>query len=788
MMSPQDKDQTGTAHLGGGTAKDGSARTLRKAAEGERSYEAGTGGRLYPEEEGASLKDNIAVILKRKWTVISIFLLGVALAAFYAFTAVPVYRSVAIIEVGEEGKDSIKTLGEDLARGVVSKDSHETEAEIFKSRSLAEALVKRMKLDKSPQFAREQRSGPLGAIASWTVSLFRGDSRADSGPLSEDKRRAIIVDALIKRISVKQEGKTRLLKVGMEATDPAFAKEMLENQIEIYFDRNLRQRQRAVKDAGAWLKTELEEVEQKLIKSLTALINFTSEHGMVSLDDNSNHVITFFNKAAEQLVKSNEQLTQLEASTQNMGKGSLAILPSGVHPIDLSRLQEKLTLLESEYSEKVQIYSESYPRVQMLKKQIDLLREKIADLKKNLVTTAMDAAKQQESMDQKNFERAKKEAMNVNSLGVDYAVLKKEVETTEQVYKILLQKSKEVALNSQLIGNNLTLIDPPEKPRKPVKPRKLFIIIIGAFIGLTGGIAAAFFLDHMDDKVHTAEDVERELNLPSLGVVPDIGKLKMRLPAQATRGVYEFLPYDLPRSIISDAIGNITTSMMLLTSSPSARSFMFTSAVPGEGKSLLSVACAVALASEEKSVLVVDTDLRQPSLGAVFGDKENVPGLTTLVKKSDAKLGDVIRRSRVPGLYYLPAGPSPSNPVAFLRSYRMSRIVDYLKKKFHVVIFDTPPLVGFPDVLIIKDFTDAMILVTKRGLVPIGLLQHAGKLIENAQGKLLGVILNMADARASHYGKYRYSNHYKYYGYDKYYSSDLGTEKKRRTGSRKSSS
>jgi polysaccharide biosynthesis transport protein len=786
-MSPQNKDQTGTAYRGDGTAEDKTAQTLRKAVEVERLSEAGAGSRLYPEEDRASLKDNIAVMLKRKWTVISIFLVGLGLGAFYAFTAVPVYRSVAIIEVGEESKDSIKTLGEDLARGVMSKDGHETEAEIFKSRSLAETLVKRMNLDKSPKFVREQRSGPVGTAWSWATSLFQGSSRPDSGPLSEEKRRAGVVDALLKRMSVKQEGKTRLLKVGMEATDPAYAREMLANHIEIYFDRNLRQRQRAVKDAGAWLKTELEDVEQKLIKSLTALINFTSEHGMVSLDDNSNHVITFFNKAAERLVKSNEQLTQLEASTQTMGKGSLAILPSGVHPIDLSRLQEKLTLLESEYSEKVQVYSESYPRVQMLKKQIDLLREKIADLEKNLVTTAVDAAKQQELADQKNFERAKKEAMNVNSLGVDYAVLKKEVETTEQVYKILLQKSKEVALNSQLIGNNLTLIDPPETPRKPVKPRKAFIIIIGAFLGLTGGIAAAFFFDHMDDKVHTAEDVERELNLPSLGVVPDIGKLRMQMPAQGTRGVYEFLPYDSPRSMVSDAIGNITTSMMLLTSSPSTKSFMFTSAVPGEGKSLLSVSCAVALASEEKSVLVVDTDLRQPSLGAVFGEKENAPGLTTLVKKSDVKLGDVIRRSRVPGLYYLPAGPSPSNPVAFLRSYRMSRIADYLKKKFHIVIFDTPPLVGFPDVLIIKDFTDATILVTKKGLVPIGLLQHARKLVENAQGSILGVILNMADARASHYGRYRYSNHYKYYGYDKYYSSDRGTEKKRRTIGGKSS-
>lgn len=726
--------------------------------------------RLYHQSEEVSLKDYFAVVLKRRWTILTLFLLGIGFSAFYVYTATPMYRSEATIEVGEQGQESIKTLGEELQKGLDLGDRgvQETEAEIFKSRSVAQALVERMHLDTSARFNRTDFKSPLNRFIDWTRSLI-ADPDQDRKKLAQERVKADTTDRLLERVTVKKQGKTRLLKVGMEGDDPEFTKKMLENYIDIYFDQNLRKRQKAVERANAWIKDELDQVEQKLVKSLTALISFISSHGLVSLDDNANHIITFFNKAAERLVKSNEQLTQLEATTRNLRSGSVAVLPPGVQPLDLRRLQEKLSLLESEYTEKIQIYSEDYPRVQMLKTSIETLRKKVDEMEKNAVTDVVEAAKQQEALDHRAFEHAKKEAMNVNALGVDYAVLKKEVETNEQLYKVLLQKSKEMALNAQLIGNNLNLIDPPEKPLDPIRPKKFLIILLGAFSGLTAGVVVAFFLDHMDDKVHTAEDIERELNLPSLGVVPNVKKLKLDVSVNGNRGVYEFLPYDAPRSLVADSVGNITTSMMLL--SPAGNnSYLFTSAVPGEGKTFLSVACAAAIASDEKRVLIVDADLRQPSLGEVFGIRDESLGLTNLIKSRDVRLSDVIHRTRVPGLFFLPAGQSPSNPVAYLRSERTKKILDYLKGHFNFLIVDTPPVVGFPDVLLLKDYCESVILVTREGLVPIGLLQHAAKLVNTLPGNTLGVILNMADVRASHYGSYRYSNHYKYYGYDKYYS------------------
>lgn len=740
-----------------------------RSAEWTKSYGSGlesrNSDRFKTFHEGLSLTSLLSVVFKRKWTVITILLLGIGISVLYAYTATPIYRSEATIEVGEESKESIKTLGEGSQRNLESGDrgATETEGQIFKSRSPAQTLVERMNLDKSPRFSRRHTLGLFGSLMERMGAFKTDGSGSVSDDLTKEKLKAAATEWVLKSVHVKQQGRTRLLKVAFEADDPNLARELLENYIDIYFDENLRKRRKAVVKTGEWLKDELDHVEKKLVKSLTSLIAFISSHGLVSLDDNANHIITFFNKATERLAKTNEQLNQLEATTLGLGHSSVAVLPPGVQPVDLLRLQERLTLMESEYAEKIQVYSEQYPRVEMLKRSIETLRNKVSEMEKSAVTKVIEVAKQQEVLDHKAFERIRKEAINVNALGVDYAVLKNEVETNEQMFKVLLQKSQEMALNAQLIGNNLHLIDPPEKPIRPVKPKKLLIILFGSFMGLSGGITMAYLLQRIDNKIHKLEDVERELNLCGLGVVPDIAKLKMKSCINGGNGRYEFLPHDSPRSLVADCVGNITNSITLLSTSGKNRCYLFTSAVPGEGKTFLSVACAATLASEDRSVLVVDADLRKPSLGKVFGLKDKAPGLSTLIKRRDIKLSSVIHRSRVPGLFFLTAGPTPSNPAAYLRSPRMGKVLDYLKQNFDLLILDTPPAVGFPDVALLKDYCDSIILVARAGKTPVDLLQRAAKLLSSFSGNTLGVVLNMVDWDSSRSGSSPYSNHWGYY-------------------------
>jgi capsular exopolysaccharide synthesis family protein len=343
------------------------------------------------------------------------------------------------------------------------------------------------------------------------------------------------------------------------------------------------------------------------------------------------------------------------------------------------------------------------------------------------------------------------------------------------------------------VENNLAVVDAPKTPIRPIRPRKNRILLVLGLLGIVLGVSCAFILEHLDDKIRTSEDVEKKLGLANLGIVPDIKRLrsdtrKLGISSRGKRGTFEFLPYSLPRSRVSDAVASITTSVFLASSQSSARTILVSSAVPGEGKTFVAISLATAISSQDRKVIVVDTDLRNPTVGDVFGAGTSSAGLTALLGRDDVKLSHVMRRSEVPGLYYLPAGAPAVNPPGFLRSQRMLRLVSHLKQTFDFVVLDSPPTIGFPDVQILSDICDSVILVTKEGLVSVDLLKRAVSLISLAGGNILGVVLNMANVRHSNYGRYGYYNHYRYYKYDKYYSSDGERSSRGRPGSRKRTS
>jgi capsular exopolysaccharide synthesis family protein len=176
------------------------------------------------------------------------------------------------------------------------------------------------------------------------------------------------------------------------------------------------------------------------------------------------------------------------------------------------------------------------------------------------------------------------------------------------------------------------------------------------------------------------------------------------------------------------------------------------------------VSLASVLAAPNKRVLLIDADLRKPRVGKIFSQNDNVPGLTTLLTRDDVKLQKALHRSKVPGFYYMTAGPLPPNPAGLLESERMEELTSKLKQVFDLVIFDSPPIVGFSDSRILARNSDAVVLVVKESYIPADVVRQAKLMITSANAPLLGVVLNMAKATSSFYGL-RYSRYYKYYDY-----------------------
>jgi capsular exopolysaccharide synthesis family protein len=264
--------------------------------------------------------------------------------------------------------------------------------------------------------------------------------------------------------------------------------------------------------------------------------------------------------------------------------------------------------------------------------------------------------------------------------------------------------------------------------------------------------------------VHSTRDLEQKLNLPTLGVVPDIQKFKKYHPVNGKGTGYEFIAYDSPKSPVSEAVKNVKTSIFLSLPARSLRTLVICSSGPREGKTFLSVSIASVLASEDKKVLVIDADLRKPRLSRIFGHDNRVPGLTSLLTRDDVKLQKVLHKSKIPGLYYITAGPLPPNPVALLESERMNRLTEKLKTIFDLIIFDSPPIVGFSDARILGANSDGVILVVKQAYLPVDFIKQAKLMVNSGNSKLLGAVLNMADGHSAYYGG-KYSKYYRYYDY-----------------------
>jgi capsular exopolysaccharide synthesis family protein len=717
----------------------------------------------FDEEPEKGLADYVRILFRRKWSIGAVFILGVLIAWGYTKTLTPVYVSSATVEVGPENQQGARTLGDLFMAGWMQSETYTTVIELLKSRSMAASVAEKVDESKLPVYSSGERKGIVSRLHGLLESLVGRPAGQALPPPDPGSRKEALVGKLLGGLSVARQGESRLLKFDFEASDPAEAQELLRTYIDVFIADSLNKRRKASAAVGAWLKAETERAEKKLKESMQALVAFSGEHGIVTMSDGSNQALRYFNTAAEGLLKSKEQTVTLETVLNASLASGIYSLPPEVRSLDVQRLQERVSALETQYSEKLETYTESAPKVVLLRKQIEQARENLRAAEKNSVTAALDAAKRQELLKQQIFDATRKDAMNVNEVGIQYAVLKKEVETNEQVFKLLKQKSNEQELSTQVIANNYAVVDPPTLPGGPVRPKKDKILLVGALIGLLGGIVIALVLEQVDDKLRGAEEIERSLALATLGTVPDVRRVRELASAADKNGRYEFLAHDLPKSLVSEAVKNIKTSLLLSLPAASSHTILVTSALPGEGKTFVAVSIATALSSKTKRVAVVDSDLRRPRMAEVFGEHSGPPGLTTLVTRSDVRLAKVIHRSRVPGLYYVCSGPPPPNPVGLLESDRMTQIINQLKEIFDVVVFDSPPILGFSDARILSSHVDGVILVARQGFVPIPALRDAKNLITLSRGSLTGVVINMASGPALSYGGHKYYSYYKYY-------------------------
>jgi capsular exopolysaccharide synthesis family protein len=389
------------------------------------------------------------------------------------------------------------------------------------------------------------------------------------------------------------------------------------------------------------------------------------------------------------------------------------------------------------------------------------------------VDSHLSAVKRQEAGLSSLFEAAKRRALDLNLLEVDYNRLRRSRDNSEKLYSLLLERTKESDLASMMQVNNLRVVDRPLQPQRPIRPRIPLNVSLGILAGLALGAAAAMGRELLDRTIKTPDDAEHELGLAFLGLLPEAHSVKgartySRARTRRREGPVtnpELMVHELPTSGVAEAARAIRTNLMFMAPDKPFRTLLVTSPAPSEGKTTVATSIAIAMAQAGQRVALVDCDLRRPRLHRVFGKTTEIGVTTALLEGADASA--VAFETGVPRLWVVPSGPLPPNPAELFHSDRFRVFMRQLSEHFDRVIIDSPPVVTVTDAAVLSTLTDGVVLVVRAFTTAKDLARHGVRALQDVGGNVVGVVLN-----AVNFDRHEYKYAYNYYRRDAYQHED----------------
>ena len=735
---------------------------------------------LPPLEEEIHLRDYIDVLVRRKWTVISILLVIFFGAAIFTLASTPLFLAKSVIKVSSQ--ESKTTKFENLQTDIIKmKEFQQTQINLLQSEQVAGRVIKTLNLAKNPIFNKKvavtgaEEAGILDQIKEMIAMAkdfvrFKDDSNEQE--LSSNAQALVLEDQLLKKfrggLQVSPVRNSELINISFESSDAKLAAEVINTVMQEFINMHMDSRMEASKTASKFLDRQIKNSQIKLETSEKQLTEFSRRIGIVSLDPKSNMVMKQLEELNSALATARATRISKEAIYQQAVSGNKSNLNQILNNELIQLLQQKYTLLESEYQDLSITFKAEYPKMKQLKArmdkiqgQIELEKEKIVAAIKNDYETSM---KTQLSLEM-STEIQKQKAIDLNDKATQYKIIEREVNTNKSIYQSLLQRAKEIEASVGAAVTNMQVVDRARVPIYPYKPKVALNFLLGMVLGLFGGIGVAFLLEYMDNTIKNPDELATRYHIPILGLIPfDKGK-------DTSREVMATKYFNDPRAPISESIRTAMTSIDLSAAGRPPKSILITSILPSAGKSTISCNMALSYLSAGDKCLLIDVDLRKPSLHKVFKTASRSKGLSSVLTGLE-KLQDVIHKTEYEGLHFISSGPLPPNPAELISSRRMRELLKVASKHYDHVILDSPPYQGFAELLVLANMVDGTILVTVEGDTPREGVSHFRKSLLNIGGNILGSIMNKTGQKKG-YGSY---GGYKYYSYA--YNYEYGKEKK----------
>ncbi len=687
--------------------------------------------------------------VKYRFLIIGCFLGALVIGATLTLLTTPIYTAKATLQIDREAARVLDagdvSPRENLMQG---EEFFQTQYGLLRSRTLAERVIESLGLASSNEALET-----IGVEAPET-----GGTAATQAA----RRRAAALGALEANLSVAPVRGSRLVAVGYDSPNPVVAARIANGFAENFIQSNLDRKFESSKYAREFLEERIAQTKERLESAERQLVAYAANQQIINVGEPSEGAAAgggTESLTSNNLVALNSALARTRAERvaaqerwRSASTAELMTLPEVLQNPTIQRLTEQRAVMDAEYQQKLSIYQPDYPEMVRLRAQIEEADSQIRTIAGNIrgsIRNQYEIAASQERSLQAQVTGLTGEVLDLRDRSIQYNILQRELDTTRTLYEGLLQRYKEVGVTGGITANNISIVDLATPPAEPSKPSMMLNMAIAALMGLGLGALAALVLETLDETLATPDDVEKKLGVPVLGVIPLLEKGETTADALG----------DI-RSGFSEAYYSLRTALQFSTPDGAPSSLLVSSARPAEGKSTTAYAVALNLARIGKRVLLVDGDLRNPSMHRVVG-VENERGMSNLLSGS-ADLAAVVQPTRQENLFFIPCGPLPPNPAELWGGDRLRQFLADTRNNFDHVIVDGPPVLGFADAPMLAAAVNGVLFVLESRGTRRGQARGALRRLQVGRAHLLGTVLTKFSAKTTSYGGYDYAYDYHY--------------------------
>lgn len=674
-----------------------------------------------------SMRDVMDTVRRRKWVVIQAFVFVTVIGAVTAWLSPPVFSTGAKLLVDTPNSSVLQ---------MVKTDTQDPLSPIMEMRT------------------RQNMETQIAIMRSAAFYVEVG-KKLPPGDLQRVS------------FSYHPEAQTSIITVQAEGGDPTLVQRAANAAADAYVQLTDDTNNRALRALKKHLEDSVKKSQAQLQKAERAMMEFKSRTRMVEGTDVATAIMQDALSASQAARTTQNQILSLNSKIRTL-KTRLEKLPETVKEVkiaanpEVDAVRNKVATLKAERAVLLGRFQPGSTKIVDIEEEIKSLETVLKDLtptvrdefekpnpaRETLASQLADLELNRDALEIEGTEQTRTaqaktaEAARVAPQGVQLNALSRDLEQAEKEFEQSSAQLRDVTVRG-LAGGNATarILESATVPTVPVRPQKAQQVVLAMVMGLMLGVGFAFLQEFLDDRVNSSDDIQRVLALPTLGTVPTIGEGQSCLLI----GQDAFSP-------ITEAYRSLRTSVQYSSIDRKVHALGVTSAHPGEGKSVTSANLAIAVALQGKRVILVDADLRRPSVHRMFG-VESEPGLTTVLA-AEMELEDALRSTGIEGLQILTSGPLPPNPPELLNSQVMLDLMERLKEIADVIIFDTPPVVPVTDAQVLGSHLDGMILVVESGQARKATVKHARELLDRTRVRLLGVVLNKIDQGGSYYHQY----------------------------------